>query len=401
MTEAARVLTPVSGLREKASRGRVLVVDDEVTLVRAYRRQLTQAGYVVETANDGHAAIVRFRQGGIDAVLTDITMPGIDGLELLRQIRKEDADVPVVLVTGGPTVETAIQAMDHGALKYLVKPVKPTELLEVTERAIHLTRMAEMKRQALALLGDVDERIGNRAELSAAYDRALEALFLLYQPIVRFSDRRVFGYEALVRSREQALPHPGALFEAAEKLGRVADLGRAIRSIAPAPMGDSDAMLFLNLHPKDLSDPRLFDPDSAVSRMARRVVLEITERASLEKVPDARKRIASLRELGFRIAVDDLGAGYAGLTSFAMLEPDVAKLDMGIVRDVHLLPTKQKLIRSMADLCRDMGMALVAEGVETEDELSTLVELGCDLFQGYYFARPAEPFPAINWPSWA
>jgi EAL domain-containing protein (putative c-di-GMP-specific phosphodiesterase class I) len=385
---------------DEKTRGRVLIVDDEPALLRAYGRNLAAAGYDVETAEDGQAAIERFRRGGIDAVLTDISMPGLDGVELLRQIREENADVPVVLVTGGPTVETAIRAMDHGALKYLVKPVQPAELVEVIERALQLNRMAEMKRQALALLGDVDERVGTRAELKVAYERALEQLFMLYQPIVRFSDRKVFGYEALVRSKEQALPHPGALFEAAEKLGRVPDLGHAIRSIAPAPMENEAGMLFLNLHPRDLSDPRLFDRDSPVSRIAGRVVLEITERASLDEVPDVRKRVAALRELGFRIAVDDLGAGYAGLTSFAMLEPDVAKLDMAIVRDVHVMPTKQKLIRSMANLCHEMGMALVAEGVETEEELSTLIDIGCDLFQGYYFARPAESFPTIHWPVW-
>ncbi len=89
-----------------------------------------------------------------------------------------------------------------------------------------------------------------------------------------------------------------------------------------------------------------------------------------------RSRVAALREMGFRIAVDDLGAGYAGLTSFAQLEPEVVKLDMSLVRDVHISSTKQKVIRSMTSLCRDMGMLVVAEGVETCDERDTLVELG-------------------------
>lgn len=376
----------------------MLIVDDEPALCRSFGRALESVGFDVTTANDGEQAMMAFRAGGIEAILTDISMPGMSGVELLRRVRGEDEDVPVVLITGGPTVETAIEAMDHGALKYLVKPIAPPELIAIVERAVHLSRLAVVKRQALVVLGDVNDRLGNRAKVEAAFERALIELFMVYQPIVSFADRSIFGYEALVRSRDAELPHPGTLFEAAEELKRVADLGHAIRTIAPGPAEDLEGLLFLNLHPEDLSDERLYDPDSAVSRIADQVVLEITERASLDDVPDARNRIARLRNLGFRVAVDDLGAGYAGLTSFAMLEPDVAKLDMAIVRDVDTLPTKQKLVRSMADLCRDMGISLVAEGVETEAELRCLVDLGCDLFQGYYFARPAERPGEISWP---
>jgi EAL domain-containing protein (putative c-di-GMP-specific phosphodiesterase class I) len=152
----------------------------------------------------------------------------------------------------------------------------------------------------------------------------------------------------------------------------------------------------VNLHTSDLLDPDLRSPDAALSRIAKRVVLEITERASLDKVKDLRPRIAALREMGFRIAVDDLGAGYAGLTTFALLEPEIVKLDMTLVRDIHKSATKQKLVKSMSDLCKDMGMLVVGEGVETLEERDALVVLGCDLVQGYFFAKPGKPFPAVT-----
>jgi EAL domain-containing protein (putative c-di-GMP-specific phosphodiesterase class I) len=380
----------------KKARGRILVVDDEPGLLRSYRRQLDAADFDVEIAENGDDAIAIFGRGAIDAVLTDISMPGMSGVQLLQEIRRRDTDVPVVLATGGPTIESAIAALDHGALKYLVKPVDPKELLEVMGRAVHLNRMAEVKRQALALLGETDARVNDRAGLEAAFDRAIGGIFLVYQPIVDWRAKAIHGFECLVRNVEPAFPHPGALFDAAEKLGRVADLGAKIRDLSPVPMVGRPERLFLNLHPTDLADERLFDPEHALAKMADRIVLEITERSSLDRIPDARGRIARLRALGYRIAVDDLGAGYAGLTSFALLEPDVAKLDMAIVRDVHKLPTKQKLIRSMVDLCGDMGIALVAEGVESRDELDVLADLGCDLFQGYYLAKPARPFPEVR-----
>jgi EAL domain-containing protein (putative c-di-GMP-specific phosphodiesterase class I) len=105
-----------------------------------------------------------------------------------------------------------------------------------------------------------------------------------------------------------------------------------------------------------------------------------------------RSRVQRLRELGFRIAIDDLGAGYAGLASFALLEPEVVKLDMSLVRDLHLSLTKQKLVRTMITMCRELGITITAEGIETVEERDALLEAGCDLMQGYLFARPGPPF---------
>jgi EAL domain-containing protein (putative c-di-GMP-specific phosphodiesterase class I) len=142
----------------------------------------------------------------------------------------------------------------------------------------------------------------------------------------------------------------------------------------------------------------MLSPSAPLAQIANQVVLEITERSSLDRVPDVRSRIASLRAIGYRIAVDDLGAGYAGLTSFALLEPDFVKLDMSLVRGVDSNSTKQKVVKSMTTLCREMGMLVVAEGVETPAECQTLVDLDCDLLQGFLFAKPGKPFPEAKWP---
>jgi len=96
--------------------------------------------------------------------------------------------------------------------------------------------------------------------------------------------------------------------------------------------------------------------------------------------------------MGYRIAVDDLGAGYAGLTSFAQLEPHIVKLDMSLVRNVHEAPTKRKLIQSIVALCRDLGIEPVGEGVETAAERDVLEQLGCTLLQGYLFGKPEREF---------
>lgn len=386
-------VTPVPEAPSAPTEGRVLVIEDDPQVQAVYRRALGRAGFEVTLAGDGDEGVARFAEGAFDAVITDLDMPEKQGVEVLEEIRAEDQAVPVIIVTGAPSTESAIGAIELGAFRYLTKPLDTSEVIATLGRAVNMARLAQLKREALVLHA---ETLGNRGpdETDAAFERALDRLFLHYQPIVSWSARDVYGYEALVRSREPSMPHPGALFGAAEKLERLDALGRAIRRIAPEPFSaDAPHRLFVNLHPRELLDDELFSRDTALARAASRVTLEITERASLAGIPDFAQRIARLRDLGYAIAVDDIGAGYAGLTSLAHLEPDVAKLDMSLIRDVHRVPTKQRLVRSFCELCADLGIRLVAEGVETPQERDTLVELGCDLLQGFLFAKPGLPFP--------
>jgi len=357
---------------------------------------LRASDFEVDTALGGAEALLLFEASPYDAVFTDLTMPGMDGLELMRHLRAFDLDVPIMILTAAPTMESAIKAVEYGAMHYLLKPVRQVQLVKIAEKAVRLRQMARLKREALGLMGILDKDIGDQAGLDAIFDRALGSLFMHYQPIVRWSDRKVIAWEALVRSGEDKMAHPGAIFAAAERLVRVIDVGRRVRLLAPEPFAQEKTRLFVNLHIEDLKDDDLYNPSSSLAQMSDRVVLEITERHSLETIPDAHARVRRLRNLGYAIAVDDLGAGYAGLTAFSALEPEVVKLDMALIRNVHASPTKQKLIGSMASLCGDLGMEMIAEGVETEDERDTLVHLGCDLFQGFLFSKPSLAFPTVH-----
>ncbi len=374
---------------------RVLVVDDDEALLRAHVRALTNAGHTVTAASDGHAALQALGDHAFDVILSDIEMPGMTGMQLLEHVRARNLDVPVVLITGTPTMETALKAIEHGALRYITKPVSLREVVKVAADAGRLYRVALAKREAITLAGGVDRLVGDRAGLVASFGRALDSLHVAYQPIVSWSKKSVFGYEALLRSREPTLPHPGAVLDAAERLGRVHDLGRVMRAktIEPLDRLADDVLLFVNLHPSDLLDDHLFARTGALTPFAKRIVLEITERASLDGVSEVQTRVSVLRELGFRIAIDDLGAGYAGLASFALFEPEIVKLDMALVRNLHREPTKQKLVRTMVTTCQDLGMLVTAEGIETREELDELERIGCDLMQGYLFAKPGAAFP--------
>jgi EAL domain-containing protein (putative c-di-GMP-specific phosphodiesterase class I) len=381
-----------------AGRRSVLVVDDEEMLARAMTRVLEARGYRVKTASDGNAAIELIRREPFDVIVSDIQMPGMSGIDLLRVVRAYDLDVPVILVTGAPTVETAMEAVSLGALQYLPKPTPAPDLVNAVERASRLHRMAAMKREALALGGGADPQVGDRAGLEARFEHALETMWLAFQPIVEPARRRVFGYEALLRAAEPSLPHPGAILDAAERLDRLADVGRRVRSLAAMAFerAPPHSQLFVNLHTRDLLDDALYAKDAPLDDFADRVVLEITERSAIDDVKDIKARVFALRSRGFRIAVDDLGAGYAGLSSFAALEPEVVKLDMSLVRGAHKSAIRRRLIASMTAVSREMGMQVVAEGIETAEERDCVLECGCNLLQGYLFAKPGPPFPAVE-----
>ncbi len=380
---------------EQTKQKRVLVVDDEHIVGRMTARVLRSAGgFEVATEHEPGVALKRARSEKFDAVVSDIAMPGMDGLELIRNIREFDLDIPVILLTGTPSLESAQRAVELGAYRYLTKAGDQCKLIETVKQASIAHSLAVLKRQAIGLSGEADMRPGDLVGLQESFESALDHLWIAYQPIVNAADSTVFGYECLLRSDQDNLTHPEAIVDAANRLNRLHELGRTIREQAISPVAElaDDVVLFVNLHPHDLSDELLGVCNSSFSNLAGRIVLEITERESIDRIPAVDKKLDELRALGFRIAVDDLGAGYAGLSCFATLEPSIVKLDMSLIIGIHTSEVKQRLVRSMVEACHDLGVRIVAEGVETKQEFDCCVSLGCDLLQGYYIAKPAATF---------
>jgi len=378
--------------------GNVLVADDEKSVLTLLERTLITQNYRVRCVSDGEAALEACKRNNFDAIITDIDMPGLSGIELLKAVRSVDPDVPVLLITGEPTVDGAIRAIRYGAFRLFPKPLDMEDLLESLAYASQVHRLAQLKRQALKVMGDNDKQASDLAGLERDFECALNSLWMAFQPIVSVKTRGVMGYEALLRSVDPALPHPGAILDAAERLKRLPELGSRIRDQVAAEIASlpKDQKVFVNLHPADLTDDTLYSRVAPLSRFADQVILEITERVDLDEIDGVEKRAQALRDMGFRLAVDDLGSGYAGLTSFVRLKPEIVKMDMSLIRDVHLDSSKQRLVKALVELCESMGIQSVIEGVESPDEAMTLIDLGADLMQGYLFASPGVPFPQVE-----
>lgn len=367
----------------------VLVVDDEAPIRRVLAGFLELEGFSVTTEPDGASALERLSHKRYDVVISDLKMPHVGGLELLETITALHPEALTVVMTGHGSVETAIEAMRAGAYDYILKPFRMDVVL-----ATILEGLARRRDGAQRLEGaDQGTRISppHCRGLKSRFQRAVDSLWLAFQPILSGDGTQVFGHEVLLRSDEPNLCLPAQVLETAEVLGSLTELGRVVRQRAVGAFEQlpSHTLLFVNLHPSDLADPALFAPDEPLSRIAPRVVLEITERSPLARLEDVAGRVASLRRMGYRIAIDDLGAGYSGLTTFAQVEPEIVKLDMSLIRDLHQHSTKQKIVASVNRLAQDMGAQVIAEGVECRAELDAAVALGCDYVQGFYFARPS------------
>lgn len=223
-----------------------------------------------------------------------------------------------------------------------------------------------------------------------------QAVRTLFQPIVRLPGREILGFEALSRGPEGSyLESAENLFGFTERAGMLGEvellcIERALSNAVSLP---GDSVLFLNVSMLGLelieaAEPGLSGRLEAVGRPPAQCVLEITERTYAESASRLRERVTDLRARGFRIAIDDMGTGYSALHILADLQPDFIKLDKMLVRDLPDEPIKKNLVSAITRFARDSQSLVIAEGVETEDEVEVLNELGIDLQQGFFFGYP-------------
>jgi EAL domain-containing protein (putative c-di-GMP-specific phosphodiesterase class I) len=368
---------------------RILIVDDEPHALRIFSAFLSAAGMETVTAASGERALELLGAECFDTVLTDVRMPGLDGIALLHAARKQDADLPVVLVTACPAADLSEDTMEIAPAGLLLKPVSGDLLVRTVERTARFCRLARLAHHRSSAEPLPECPIPHGPGVAPAFSRALSSLYLAWQPIVRSADGATFGHEAFARTLEPTMENPATFFGVAQDLDQLFDLGRAVRrTVASELAGFPGETLFVNVHPAELHDDGLSDADSPLSRQARSIVLEVSDRTPLKPGGAARARLQKLRRLGFRIAIDDLGSGSMDPGTLAWLEPDFAKLDIPLVAGLDTDGAKQARVRGLTKTLHGLGIAVVAEGIETTGEREAAIDLEVDFLQGFLFGRP-------------
>lgn len=231
-----------------------------------------------------------------------------------------------------------------------------------------------------------------------------EQIRIVYQPLVDLAAQRVIGYEALTRLTNGQFSRPDLLFKVAHENGALWALERLCRrrALENLPPLDSDQKLFLNIEPDSFHDPELarrpfYEHLEAAGMRPDQLVLELTEHAAVSDFSEMRRVLKTIRKLGFHLAMDDVGSGYAGLQAIAEIKPDYLKVDMTLVRNLHRDRIKRELIETIRRFSDTTGTILVAEGVETLEELDSLARAGVRCAQGFLFARPGLPPDVPDW----
>jgi EAL domain-containing protein (putative c-di-GMP-specific phosphodiesterase class I) len=230
-----------------------------------------------------------------------------------------------------------------------------------------------------------------------------DKLATVFQPVMNLRDKSVLGLEALSRGPEGTFFHaPLRLFELATESDLAFELDRKCRrrALQAARALPGDKKLFINVLPSALYDPE-FQGESLIRQLTTlglspdRIVLEITEKYAIENYSVFAEALAEFTRLGFKIAVDDVGAGYSGLEKIAHLNPNYLKLDRELIRDIDSSYIRREMSRALKAFSEKIGATIIAEGIEREPELQTLVELGIEFGQGFLLARPAASLPSL------
>lgn len=375
----------------------VLLVDDDPDVLATLTRALgAEPGIRIVGAANGPAEAAELAARLLPAVaLIDVRMPGGGGAKAAADVLAFSPTTRVLALSSFDDRDAVLAMLAAGAGGYLVKGVSTREILDairsVSEGSTVLSESvaAGVVQELLHRLeGDGgptdDPRVG-------LVRRALApgSMFAAFQPIVHLVTEKVAMVEALARFEVDPRRGPDVWFADAHAVGLGVELELAAMRMAVEhlPLLPRGAALTLNVSPTTLLDDSF--PEATQGWPWRRIVLELTEHAPVEDYELLGSALQGPRARGCRVAIDDAGAGFATFSHILKVAPDLIKLDLSLVRDIDSDRPKRALASAIISFADEIGLKIVAEGIETAAELRALRRLGVRLGQGYYIARPA------------
>ena len=385
---------------------RVLIADDVPEVRDALAALIAgDAGLaLVATAGDATEAVILAGAHRPDVAIVDVRMPEGGGAQATRGIASASPQTRVLALTAYTDRESVLDMLTAGAIGYLVKGVAGEEVLEAIRRSARGERRLSSEATAevvIELSGRLAREEQERELRSVHLHRVRrvlenrELLKIVYQPIVDLSSGKTVGFEALSRFPADPEIAPDKWFSEAHALGlgielEVAAALAAISSFADLPEA---SFLSINLSPEAITHRPCADMLRAAE--SGRIVIEVTEHAQIEDYQVIKNCLLEARDGGVRLAVDDVGAGFASLRHILELAPDFIKLDQSLTAAIEFDRGQRALAQALITFGAELGATVVAEGIETRQQVEALRGLGVRYGQGYYLGRP-EALPVVQ-----
>lgn len=374
----------------------VIVADDEPHVVEYLQTVLHLEGFdVAGSAADADGAVQLAYRLRPDVALLDLRMPG-GGLSAAQLIGSLSPGTRILIFSADADGADVVPLLRSGIDGYVIKGCSPDRLAEaIRSVAAGGSYMApEVNRVAIDELTtrlhheEQDVLRSNRQRDRIADVIATAGFTVVAQPIVDLADGRTHAVESLTRFHGPAARTPDVWFAEAEEVGLRTTLELAVASTALAqlPLLRADISMMVNLSPATVLSGRLVEVLTGVP--LERVVLELTEHAPVNDYRALAAMLRPWRSMGARLAVDDAGGGYASFAHILNLDPDLIKLDNSLTHEIHTDPHRRALARALVGFAREMGVEVIAEGVEGPAELEALRELGTHHVQGFHVGRP-------------
>jgi EAL domain-containing protein (putative c-di-GMP-specific phosphodiesterase class I)/CheY-like chemotaxis protein len=381
----------------------ILVVDDEADVGEFVCAAAQAMGFDCVATTDS-TTFLELLTPDTSLILLDLVMPELDGVELLRHLSEQKCKAGIILMSGSAKriIEAAgqlAQALGLTIVGHLQKPFRLAELEKV------LARHADAEVPAIARQ---DFRIVIRKEeLRRAIAR--DEFVLHYQPQIDIATGHMIGVEALVRWQhpERGLVFPDSFIGRMEKLGLIDELGWIVANRGLSEVGQftngsgKPPMLSLNESVYSLHDLKF--PDILVSLAEKHgitpsnITIEITESGLIKELSNTLDILTRLRMKQVKLSIDDFGTGYAMMQQLKVIPATELKIDRTFILDMHNNERDRVIVQKTIEMGHELGMHVIAEGVETQDQLDFLNLKGCDSAQGYLFSRPLPAGEMVTW----
>jgi EAL domain-containing protein (putative c-di-GMP-specific phosphodiesterase class I)/CheY-like chemotaxis protein len=381
----------------------ILVIDDEQD-VGKYVSTIAETMGLQCTATTDASTFLNSLTPATTLILLDLMMPGIDGIELLRLLAQRGCKVSIVLMSGVgnrvlETAEQLAQAIGLHIVGHLNKPFRLAELKSM------LTKQTTSKTSRRTMPKPHD--VISDEELRHAIEK--DEFVLYYQPQIDVATGKVIGMEALVRWQhpKRGLIFPDNFIGHAESLGLISELGwitfhHGIRDVAQfADAKGTVPLLSLNISVHSLYD--LTFPDTFMALLnqhgvpAENVVLEITESGLIRELSSTLDVLTRLRMKQVQLSIDDFGTGYSMMQQLKNIPATELKIDKSFVQNLHGCDSDRVMVQKTIEIGHELGMKVIAEGVETQEQLDFIRSKGCDVAQGYFFSRPIPAQAMVSW----